>query len=185
MKILTLIWEFFKTGLFSIGGGLSTLPFLKNISLKYGWYTLEDLGNIVAISESTPGPLGINAATYTGFITSGIIGGVVATLSLVTPSIIIILVISKLLEKFSNSIVVKDALHTLRAVSVALISSSLFSLCVLAFYKSGESIITSLNFKGLALAVVVLFLSNFKYTKKLHPIVFILFSALMGLIFKM
>lgn len=182
--LLLLFWEFFKTGLFSIGGGLSTIPFLEDISSRYMWFTLEDLSNIIAISESTPGPLGVNAATYCGNITYGPLGAVVATLGLITPSIIIILIIAKILEKFQNNKIVKDSFYALRPVSVGLISSSLISMCILTFYNGvGTTFIESINIKCIFLSIIMLFVTNFKYTKKLHPIVYILSSGVLGIIF--
>ena len=103
MLYLRLMIEFFKTGLFAIGGGLATLPFLYELSEKTGWFTTTDISNMIAISESTPGPIGINMSTYVGFHTAGLLGGIVTTLSLVLPSIIIIEIISKVLTKFKES----------------------------------------------------------------------------------
>lgn len=94
---LLMCWEFFKTGLFAVGGGLATVPFLEEISTKYGWFSLSDLTTMIAVSESTPGPIGINMATYVGNHMFGVWGGVAATLSLVAPSIIIICIIARIL----------------------------------------------------------------------------------------
>ena len=94
MIYLQLFWEFFKAGLFSVGGGLATLPFLYDISDRLGWFTHAQIADMLAISESTPGPIGVNMATYAGFTSAGIPGGVVATLGLVTPSVIVILIIA-------------------------------------------------------------------------------------------
>ena len=98
--LLRLMFEFFKTGLFAVGGGLATLPFLYAIGETTGWYTAQDVANMIAISESTPGPMGVNMATYVGFNTFGIVGGILASLSLVFPSVVIIVLISKILNKF-------------------------------------------------------------------------------------
>ncbi len=109
MIFLQLFWEFFKTGLFSIGGGLATLPFLKAISLKYPWFTPNDLLDMIAVSESTPGPIGVTTATYAGFRAAGIPGAITATVSLILPSVIIIILVSRVLNKFRNSPLVKNA----------------------------------------------------------------------------
>ena len=98
MSLLILIFEFFKIGLFSIGGGLATLPFLYRLADKYPWFSAKQIPDMIAVSESTPGPLGINMATYTGFQHSGVIGSIAATFGLVLPSVIIIILISKVLE---------------------------------------------------------------------------------------
>ena len=103
MIFLSLFYEFFKAGLFAVGGGLATIPFLKEISAKTGWFTLSQLTDMIASSESTPGPMGVNCATYVGFETAGILGSIIATIGLIPPSVIIIILISKILEKFRNN----------------------------------------------------------------------------------
>ena len=103
MLYLRLYFEFFKTGLFSVGGGMATLPFLYAMSDKTGWFTHELLADMVAVSESTPGPIGVNMATYVGFASAGVLGSIVATLGLISPSIIIILIIAGFLQKFRQS----------------------------------------------------------------------------------
>ena len=109
---LRLFYEFFKVGLFAIGGGMATIPFLYDISNATGWFTHNDLANMIAVSESTPGPIGVNMATYVGFITgdklggtfSAVLGAIVSTLGLITPSIIIILIIAAVLKNFRDNI---------------------------------------------------------------------------------
>ena len=102
MIYLQLFYEFFKTGLFAIGGGLATLPFLSDMAERTGWFTQSQLADMLAVSESTPGPVGVNMATYVGFETAGVLGAIVATLGLVFPSIVIILVIAGFLKAFRN-----------------------------------------------------------------------------------
>ena len=122
MIFIRLFYEFFKAGLFAIGGGMATLPFLYNISDKTGWFTYGQLADMVAISESTPGPIGVNMATYVGFTTAGIPGAVVATVGLITPSIIIILIIAGFLKSFKDSKYVQNAFYGLRPASTGLIA---------------------------------------------------------------
>lgn len=98
MSYLQLFYEFFKTGLFAIGGGLATIPFLTDMGTRTGWFTAGDLANMIAVSESTPGPMGVNMATYVGFHIGGILGGVIATLGLICPSIIVILIVAGFLK---------------------------------------------------------------------------------------
>ena len=86
MLYLRLFFEFFCTGLFSVGGGLATIPFLQNIGVRTGWFTSQELANMIAVSEATPGPMGVNMATYVGFTSGGVVGSVVATIGLVAPS---------------------------------------------------------------------------------------------------
>ena len=113
----TLFWEFFKTGLFAIGGGMATLPFLSSMAERFPWLTQEQLANMIAVSESTPGPLGINCATYAGYNAAGVPGAIIASFSEVLPSYIIILIISKMLRRFSQSKYVSFAFGGNRAYS--------------------------------------------------------------------
>ncbi|MDK2789175.1 MAG: chromate transporter, partial [Epulopiscium sp.] len=116
MIYFLLFIEFFKIGLFAIGGGLATLPFLQELIEKYHWFSSYDLINMIAISESTPGPIGINTATFVGYKTAGIIGSIIATLGIVTPSIIIIILIAHYYMKFSEHPVVRASLNGIRPV---------------------------------------------------------------------
>ena len=133
MILLKLFWEFFKTGLFAIGGGMATVPFLQDISAKTGWYTAAQLADMIAVSESTPGPLGVNMATYVGYTVGsqqlggpvmGVLAAIIATLGLIAPSVIIILIIAYFLKRFRDSKLVDAALYGLRPASVALISAA-------------------------------------------------------------
>lgn len=115
--------EFFKIGLLSFGGGYATLPFLYHIAEKYNWYTLNELSQMLAIASVTPGPIGINMATYAGIKTHGIIAALLATISIVLPAIFIVIAISKLLKKFSDNFYVKSAIYGLKPASCALIAA--------------------------------------------------------------
>lgn len=193
---LQLYWEFFKTGLFAVGGGMATLPFLKDIGEKTGWYTYSDLMNMLAVSESTPGPIGINMATYVGFTVGGPLGAVIATIGEVTPSIIVILIIAVLLKSFRDNKYVNHAFYGLRPASTGLIGAAcvavilevLTSVIVLSegrifnAFQLGEGSI--LHLPKLALAALLLILTNWvKPVKNLHPIVFIALSAVVGILF--
>lgn len=192
---LRLYWEFFKTGLFAVGGGMATLPFLKDIGETTGWYTQTELMNMLAVSESTPGPIGINMATYVGFTVGGIPGAVIATISEVTPSIVVILVIAAMLARFRDSRYVADAFYALRPASTGLIAAACAGVVmqVLASVTSAAadgsllmrfSYGGALNWKGFALAAALLVLTRcVKQTKELHPIVFIAASAVVGAVF--
>ena len=94
MIYLRLFFEFCKVGLFSVGGGLATIPFLTDLGERTGWFTSAQLADMIAVSESTPGPMGVNMATYVGFTSGGVLGGIVATLGLIFPSLVIILIIA-------------------------------------------------------------------------------------------
>lgn len=196
---LRLYCEFFKTGLFAVGGGMATLPFLQNIGETTGWYTYGDLMNMLAVSESTPGPIGINMATYVGFTVGGLPGAVIATLGEVTPSIIVILIVAAILKSFRNNRYVEQAFYGLRPASAGLIGAA-FVTVVLEVLTSvetaaGEGFVKRfslgagglaglLNWQGLALAAVLLALTNWvKPTKNLHPVAFIILSAVAGMVF--
>ena len=190
MIYLILFFEFFKTGLFSVGGGMATLPFLYDMSARHpDWFTTAQLADMIAVSESTPGPIGINMATYVGFRTAGIFGGLCATLGLIAPSIIVILIIARVLEQFRKNKYVDAAFYGLRPCSVGLIAAAgvlVLKIAMLSLDKFAESgAMTDLfNFKALALAAVLLVLTRaVKATKKLHPIFFIIGSAAVGILF--
>lgn len=119
-----LFYEFFKIGLFAVGGGAVTIPFLFDLSGEYGWFTTEQLADMIAVSESTPGPLGVNMATFTGYRTGGIFGGIIATAGLVLPSLIIIILVSKLLNRFACNSRVQTVLSAIRPAVLALIISA-------------------------------------------------------------
>lgn len=181
---IRLYWEFFKVGLFSIGGGMATLPFLAEMADHTGWFTRADLANMVAVAESTPGPIGINTATYVGYATAGLFGGAVSTLGIITPSIIIILLIAKILTKFKDSKIVNSIFYFIRPASLALIFCALVSLLEMAFItRTPKNVMLSFNFIGLIFAAALIILTNLvKKTKKMHPIIWIGFGALFGIL---
>ena len=186
---LRLFWEFFKTGLFAVGGGLATLPFMYDISDKTGWFTHSMLADMVAVSESTPGPIGVNMATYVGFVTGGVPGAVIATVGLVTPSVIVILLIARVLKVFRENQYVDAGFYGLRPCSVGLIAAAGVLVVKLALfntelYASTGAIADLFNVKALILAAVLLAATRcIKKLKGLHPIVFILASAVIGIVF--
>lgn len=185
MILLQLYFEFFKTGLFAVGGGLATLPFLQNISVRTGWFTQAQLSDMIAVSESTPGPMGVNMATYVGFTTAGLPGSICATLGLVTPSIIIILLIALSLKAFRDNKYVDSAFYGLRPASTGLIAASGLSVLLMALWNNeGSAIVDCIQWKGIVLFAILLVLTRWcKPTKKLHPIFFILGSAVVGIVF--
>lgn len=188
LLLCELFGRFFLVGLFSVGGGLATLPFLQSMGETTGWFNAADISNMVAISESTPGPLGINMATYVGYQVAGFAGSVLAPLALVTPSVIVIIIISKILVKFRESKYVDSAFYGLRAASVGLITAACWAVAKIAFFKSEvfaetDSFIQAFNYKSLILAVIIFVC--IKLFKKVHPIFFIIAAAVIGIIFKM
>ena len=185
MIFLQLFYEFFKTGLFAVGGGLATLPFLEDISQRTGWFTSAQLADMLAISESTPGPIGVNMATYVGFETAGILGALCATVGLVMPSVIIIVLISKVLEKFRTNTYVEAAFYGLRPASVAMVASAGIGVAMTTLLNLTASGFAVLRWRELVLAAVIVVLTNFvPKVKKFHPIVFIALAAAVGIIFE-
>ena len=190
MIYLRLFYEFFKTGLFAFGGAIATIPFLSDMGARTGWFTQEFLADMLAVSESTPGPIGVNTATYVGYTVAGIPGGIVATLGLVSPSIIVILIVAAFLKAFKDNKYVKQGLYGIRPASMGLIAAAgvtVVKLCLLdtAAYRASGKLISLLNWKSLLLFAVIWVLTNpVKQTKKLHPVVFIAFSAAVGIAFR-
>ena len=183
--MIQLFIEFFKTGLFAVGGGLATLPFLQDMAARTGWFTTAQLADMVAVSESTPGPIGVNMATYVGFTVGGIPGAAVATLGLITPSLIIILIVAAFLQAFRDNRYVNAAFYGLRPASTAMVAAAGIGVAMLTMVNTANAGLAMVNWKALALAVVILVLTRWiKATKKLHPIIFILASALVGVVFQ-
>ena len=190
MTFLYLFWEFFKIGLFAVGGGLATIPFLMDIADRYDWFTRAELTDMIAISESTPGPIGINMATYAGFqagsaeggVLMGILGALVATLSLVLPSLIVIMIIAGFLNKFKDSRLVKNTFYSLRPAVIGLLFVSLLGVALPLFFNfDATAILDIINIKALVLFGILLF-GVLKFKK--HPILYIAIGAAVGIIFK-
>lgn len=185
MIYLQLFYEFFKVGLFAVGGGFAALPFLRTISDTTSWYTHAQLADMVAISEATPGPIGVNMATYVGYITAGVPGSIIATLALVLPSLIIVLIVARFLQTFRDNEIVKSVFYGLRPASVGLIMAAGFSifkisLLNLDLYSQTARLLDAVEWKGVILAVPLFFLIK-KF--KPHPIIVIAASAAVGIIF--
>ena len=191
MIYLRLFWEFFKVGLFSVGGGLATLPFLYSLGAKTGWFSTADVANMLAVSESTPGPIGVNMATYAGFDCAGVLGGVVATLGLVTPSVIVIVLIAMALQAFRTNKYVDAAFYTLHPASTGLIAAAGWSVLALVLvnldaYRASYQLADLLQWKNLILFAVIWVLTNLvKPLKKLHPVVFLALAAVVGIVFRL
>lgn len=191
MIYLRLFWEFFKVGLFSVGGGLATLPFLYSLGAKTGWFSTADVANMLAVSESTPGPIGVNMATYVGYDCGGVLGGVVATLGLVTPSVIVIVLIAMALQAFRTNKYVDAAFYTLHPASTGLIAAAGWSVFALVLvnldaHRASYQLADLLQWKNLLLFAVIWVLTNLvKPLKKLHPVVFLALAAVVGIVFRL
>ena len=175
MILLRLFFEFAKTGLFAVGGGLATIPFLQDLGARTGWFSAADLSTMIAVSESTPGAMGVNIHGI-----PGIIGAIVATLGLTFPSIVVIVIIAGFLQKFRQSKTVEAVFYGLRPASTALIASAGLTVAMTVLVTLGDVI--SIHWPALILAVVVFVAMRYTPLKKLHPILFIAFSAVVGVI---
>ncbi len=186
---LLLFWEFLKIGLFSVGGGMATLPFLYDLSDSTGWFTHAQLADMLAVSESTPGPVGINMATYVGYKVGGFGGALLATLGVILPGTVIVLIIASMLDKFRGNKYVDAAFYGLRPASTGLIAAagvSVVSIALLntSLYAATGNLLDLISVKAVILAAVLWVLTNLvKPTKKLHPVVFIAASAVVGIVF--
>lgn len=187
IEVIRLFYEFFKAGLFAVGGGLATLPFLYEISEKTGWFSTADIMNLIAISESTPGPLGVNMATYAGVITFGIFGGIIATLGLIAPSIIVIEIVATVFQKFKDAKIVKAVFNGLRPASTGLIAAAGLSVAKTAFinpdlFRSTGNLMDLFFIVPVILAVLIWI--GMKKLKK-HPVVYIAIAAAAGIILQL
>ena len=187
MTLLRLFLEFFKVGLFAVGGGNATIPFLYELAQKTGWFSAVDLTNMIAVSEATPGPVGVNMASYVGYTVSGIPGLIAASLGLVCPSVIIILIVSYFLKRYRDNPLVESAFSGLRPASMALISSAFVSIVRVTLidektYSATGAIIDFFNPELIILAAIIFILMR---KVKLPPLVFIFASAAVGIIFRL
>ena len=194
MIYLLLFYEFFKIGLFAIGGGLVTLPFLTSIAQRYDWLSIEIIPDMVAISESTPGPIGINMATYAGYNAAGILGGIVATLSEILPALVIVMVVARFLGKFNENKYVKSVFSGLRPAVVGMIAAAGWSLARMTFinesaassiveaFSDMSKLVRYIDYKSIILFVILFYLIK-KFDK--HPIWYIVGAGVIGVVFQM
>ena len=189
MIYLRLFYEFFKVGLFSVGGGLATIPFLQDLGARTGWFSAADLADMIAVSESTPGPMGVNMSTYVGFTCGGLPGAIVGVLGLITPSVIVILIVAGFLKKFRDSRTVNGVFSGLRPASTALITAAGLSVAQIALFREnlspvGAGAVTP-YLPAILICVAVFACMHLPKLKKLHPIIYIAAAAAVGVIFKL
>ncbi len=184
MVFLQLFIEFFQIGLFAVGGGPATIPFLMDLADKYDWYTRADVANMLAVSESTPGPIGVNMATYAGYNAAGFLGGIVATCSLVLPSLIVIVIVARMLQSFSENKYVKSAFWTIRPAVTGLIATAVVGLIQTAIFTASDG---SFQFPAVPVIMCLAFFGcmQIKKLQKLHPIVWLAAGAALGLLLKL
>lgn len=182
MILLELFYTFFKIGLFTFGGGYAMIPLIQAEVLAKNWASEADLINFIAVSESTPGPFAINIATYIGSEQAGILGSALATLGVVMPSFIIIVIVAKFYLKFKNNKYIAGAMSGLRPAAIALIMSAIVSMCSSVFFPAGISLAVFASYEfitsALIFAIMLTLILNFK---KLHPILLIGLSAALGI----
>ena len=186
--MLRLMWEFLKTGLFAIGGGMATFPFLQKMAENYDWFTSEELLDMIAVSESTPGAIGINVASFAGYRAYGIFGALLASISLIAPAIIIILIIAKSLDKFKTSLTVKNAFEYIRPSTAGLILGAMLNVMIISLFnvKLYEKTGNFLDlFQMIQLVLFLGFLFLLRKYKKIHPLLIIGMGAVFGVIFKL
>ena len=181
--IISLFWEFFKIGLFAVGGGPATLPFLMELARNKPWFTMQELTNMIAISESTPGPLGLNMSTYAGVQTLGISGGLVSTFGLVLPSVVIIILIAKFLDSFSQNRYVKGAFYGIRPTVTGLIASAIMGICKVSLFAETEAGLSP-AVKTIVLCAIVFGLLQVKKLNRIHPTCWIFSAAVIGIVFR-
>ena len=185
MTLLILAFEFFKAGLFAIGGGLATLPYLMEMSVNHpNWFSLNELMNMIAVSESTPGPIGVNMATYVGYHVAGIPGAVVATFALVLPAYLTVLIIIRILDRFRTNRRVSGALDGLRPAVTGLIAAAGYSVLVASLIRVTDGVT---QFQWIAFALFLAFFTamQFKPLKKVHPLLYIAVGAVLGVVLQM
>ncbi len=178
---LELFLTFLSIGAFTFGGGYAMLPLIQKAVLDNGWLTEEAIVNFIAVSESTPGPFAINIATYVGMETGGVLGAICATLGVVVPSFVIILIVARVYRQFQESKIVKGCMSGLRPTVIGLIGAAVLTIGKTVFFPNGLtfagfdifSFITSIVILGLGLLLI--------FKKKVHPIILILASAGLGI----
>lgn len=193
MTYLLLFIEFFKTGLFAIGGGLATIPFLREMCHTHPtWFNEELLGNMIAVGESTPGPIGVNMATYVGYTVGygeygfwgGMLGGFITTFGLVLPSVIIIIIVAKLLTAFKENKLVARAFYSIRPAVVGMIGSAAITMILSGIFTQEGNFLQRIDIRAAVLFIILLVATNVKPVKKLHPIFFIIIAGVIGALFK-
>ncbi len=186
MILVLLCMEFAKIGFFSLGGGYATLPFLYHMSEVYGWFSPLELSRMLAISSITPGPVGLNVATFAGFKTAGITGSLVATMSIMLPSFLMVVIISKMLKKFKDSPYLDSVMYALRPATAAMLAAvgvRLFKDAIIRNIDfSGINLLNLQNYLDLKgfLLLFILFLISLKIKK--DPLIFLAYGAIAGIL---
>jgi chromate transporter len=176
----SLFWEFLKIGFVAIGGGLATLPFLYDLTVKTNWFTAPMLVDMIAISESTPGPIGINMATYAGYTAGSLVGGVIASLALIIPGVLLMMIIGNAMQKFKNSPLLLKVFYGIRPAVAALIAYAAWEIIKVTLLSDAENLWQAqLKYPAIGF---FLFLFMILRRFKIHPVAIIAIAAMMGAI---
>ena len=184
MTLLLLVWNFFQIGAFSIGGGYAMIPLIQKLIVANGWLTVQEVADVVAISQMTPGPFAINAATFVGMRVSGVVGAICCTVGVTLPSVIIVLIIAKFFFNFQHVPGVRYVLYGIRPVVMALIATSIVTIAQTALFipevtLTLQNILQAVDWKAVALCVV----SRIAMVKfKVDPVIMIVISAAAGIL---
>ncbi len=180
MIYLELFITFLTIGAFTFGGGYAMLPLIQNAVLEKGWLAESDIVNFIAVSESTPGPFAINIATYVGMETGGFLGAVCATLGVVVPSFVIILIVARIYKQFQESKLVKGCMTGLRPTVIGLIAGAVLTIGQTVFFPNGFGF-ANLDFYVIIVSLIICLIGIFLiFKKKVHPIILIIVSATLG-----
>ena len=185
MIYFRLFYEFAKVAVFTFGGGMASIPFLQDMAVETGWFTLSQLTDFIAVSESTPGPIAVNIATYAGYNTAGYLGGVCATMGLVFPAIVLMTIVAKFITAFRGNKYIDRAFYGLRPCVLALIMSALIGIAKVTLLYEGvalTNLAAAVNIRACLIFATVVVLQNVKKFKKLHPVIFLALSAVLGII---
>ena len=185
MIYIRLFYEFLIIGPLMFGGGLAVIPFLQQMGERTGWFSTVELMDMIAISEITPGPIGVNLATYVGYTIAGIPGGIIATFALILPATIISMLVARFLLTFKENGIVKSAFYGLRPASLALIAAAgvtvlQLSLLRVELWTETGALLDLFDIRAIALAIILFLLTNI--FKKINPIIFLSGSAVAGII---
>ncbi|MBQ8604873.1 MAG: chromate transporter [Oscillospiraceae bacterium] len=185
MIYFSLFYEFAKVAVFTFGGGMASIPFLQDMAVETGWFTLAQLTDFIAVSESTPGPIAVNIATYAGYNTAGYLGGVCATMGLVFPAIVLMTIVAKFITAFRGNKYIDRAFYGLRPCVLALIMSALIGIAKVTLLYEGATLANlagAVNIRACLIFATVVALQNVKKFKKLHPVIFLALSAVLGIV---
>ncbi len=177
MTYILLFWEFFKMGLFSFGGGMATIPFLYTMAEKYTWFSKDVIMDMIAIAESTPGPIGVNMATYAGYKAAGLTGAIVSTFSLVIPSLILVVIVAKVLEKFKENRYLKSVIEGLQPAVIGLIIAVFLDILKVGLFAQKATAIQNLDFKFIAVFLFFLLLLS---KKDVNMIIYFILAGIVG-----